>query len=133
MQTVNEYMIRDLLCPLGGSADIDEKIYQYQNVDGNSENEIKKIISETIKPFYERQTEGYRVSSKRSLSYFLTTNRMDYGYIYDSCLIAFDHPTNPRDFFVWVWEILFPNENYHVTDIKNYSEIEDINEGNSYS
>src|SRR6478736_7830419 len=101
MQTVNEYMIRDLLTPLGGSADIDEKIYQYKNIDSNNETEIKKIILKTIKPYYENQTEGYKGSSKRSLAYFLTTNRINYGYIYDSCLIAFDHPTDSRAFFIW--------------------------------
>jgi hypothetical protein len=132
MQTVNENMVRSLLAPLGGSADIDEKIYQYQNVDSNNETEIKRIISENIKPDYEGQSGAYRASAKRSLSYFLTTNRINYGYIYDSCLIAFDHPTDARVFFVWIWEVLFPGEDYHIDDVKNYSEIDDVNEGNSY-
>lgn len=132
MQSVNQSMIRDLLNPLGGSADIDEKIFEYQNVDNNSEIEIKKIISENIKPYYEKQSDRYKSSAKLSLSYFLTTNRIDYGYVYDSCLIAFDHPTDARAFFLWVWEVLFDGEDYRITNVKNYSEIEDVNEANSY-
>jgi len=132
MQTVNKYMIGDLLNPLGGSADIDEKIFEYQNVDSNNEIEIKKIISGNIKPHYEKQSEAYKLSAKLSLSYFLTTNRIDYGYVYDSCLIAFDHPTDARVFFLWIWEVLFPGEDYHIENVKNYSEIEDVNEANNY-
>lgn len=133
MLTVNVYMVRDLLCPLGGSADDDVKILQYENTDGNNEAEIKNIITKIIKPYFDKQTEIYKASSKRSLSYFLTTNRMDFGDIFDSCLIAFDHPTDARDFFLWIWEILFPDESYHLDEIKKYTEIEDINECNSYS
>jgi hypothetical protein len=132
MQTVNQYMVGDLLNPLGGSADIDEKIYQYQNVDSNDEEQIKKIILENIKPHFENQSELYKSSAKRSLSYFLTTNRIDFGYIYDNCLIAFDHPKDSRLFFLWVWEVLFPFEDYNIEDVKKYSEIEDINEANNY-
>jgi hypothetical protein len=133
MQTVNEYMVRDLLTPLGGSGDLDEQIHLYRNIDNNNETEIKKIISNTIKPYFKKQTEEYQASAKRSLSYFLTTNRLDYGYVYDSCLIAFDHPDDARDFFLWIWEVLFPIENHTMTDIKKYTEIDDINEGNNYS
>jgi len=66
------------------------------------------------------------------LVYFLTTNRIDYGYIYNSSLIAFDHTTDARAFFLWMWEVLFPNEDYHIDDVKKYSEIQDVNEENSY-
>lgn len=131
--TVNEYMVRDLLCPLSGTADKDIQIQMYNNIDSNNENQIKNIITETIKPFYEKQNEEYKASAKRSLSYFLTTNRINYGYIFDSCLIAFDHPIDARDFFVWIWEILFSHESYYLPDIKNYIEIDDINEGNKYA
>lgn len=132
MKTVNQSMVSDLLNSLGGSADINEKIFKYQNVDSNNEKEIKEIILLNIKPHFESQSDQYRASAKLSLSYFLTTNRIDYGYIYDSCLIAFDHPTDARIFFLWIWEVLFYGEDYHINDVKNYSEIDNVNEANSY-
>lgn len=132
MQTVNWYIINDLLNPLGGTADIDEKICQYKNIDKNNEEEVKEIIAAEIKPYYNESSEAYKISAKRSLSYFLTTNRINFGQLYDSCLIAFDHPDDSRLFFLWIWEILFPREHYHMHDIQNITEIEDINEVNSY-
>ncbi len=132
MQTVNWYMLNDILNPLGGSADIDEMVYIYQDVDSNNEVEIKQIIFEKIKPYFEKKTEAYKISIKRSLSFFLTTNKINFGKIYDSCLIAFDHPDEARNFFLWIWEILFPNEDYHIGSTENYKEIENIDEPNSY-
>lgn len=132
MQTVNWYIINDLLNPLGGSGDLDEKIYQYQNVNKNNKVEIKKIITDEIKPYYEESSEAYKISAKRSLSYFLTTNRLNFGRLYDSCLIAFDHPDDARLFFLWIWEILFPNEDYYMENTQNITEIEDIDEVRGY-
>jgi hypothetical protein len=128
MQTVNWYMLNDLLSPIGGTADINEEVYKYQNFDSNSEMNVKEIISQEIQPHYDSRTKDYKESVKRSLSYFLTTNRINYGSLYDSCLIAFDHPIDARNFFLWIWEVLFPNEDYHIKDITNYQEIEDVNE-----
>jgi hypothetical protein len=133
MITVNEYMVRSLLGPLGGTSDRDDsECFQLSNVDGNSELQVKEIIKKYILPFYFSASEKYKMATKQSLSYFLTTNKMDYGYHYDSYLIAFDHPTDPRDFFLWVWETLFLEEEYHIENISAYCEVEDINEPYNY-
>lgn len=131
MEKVNKYMINDLLNPLGGTADLDEFIVEYNNVNSNDENEIKHIISTTIKKYYSNSPEGYKSSVKRSLAYFLSSNTLSFGKLYDSCLIAFDHPENPRDFFQWTWEVLFPDEDFHV-NTKEFIEVNDTNEPHSY-
>lgn len=128
MKTVNLYMLNDILTPLGGGADIDEQIFQYQNFNGNDKMSVKNIIAREIKPYYKKASQEYKTSFKRSLSYFLTTNAIDFGRLYDSCLIAFDHPANPRDLFVWIWEVLFPDTDYILENIHEYEEVEDVNE-----
>jgi len=45
-------MIEDLLNPLGISADIDKKIYEYQNI----ESEIMKIIKDTIRTIFSKNS-----------------------------------------------------------------------------
>ena len=125
-------MLNDLLNPLGGTGDNNEEILKYKNFDSNDETKSKLIISEKIKPYYDNSPALYKNAVKRALSYFLTTNRINFGRLYDSCLIAFDHPADARDFFLWIWEILFPNEDYRIKDIENYKEIEDINELKRY-
>ena len=126
-------MVENLISPLGGSADMDdEKSLKWVRIDGNNKVEVKKIILDEIKPFYDSRSEEHKNSMKRSLSYFLTANQVDFGELYDSCLIAFDHPKNARDFFLWIWETLFPIEDFSITDISNYIEMDDINESGRY-
>lgn len=132
METVNWYMLNDILNPIGGTADIDEDIFRYRNVNGNVEDVVKGIITKEIKPYYGDAPNSYKESLKRSLAYFLTTERIDFGRLYDSCLIAFDHPENPKLFFRWIWDVLFPGENYHIEKIEMYVEVEDINEPRNY-
>lgn len=133
MLTVNQSMFESFLDAIGGTADFDDdRTEMLSKIDGNNEKVVKSIILSEIKPYYESRNDAYKASAKRSLSYFLTTNTINFGRIYDSCLIAFDHPTDPKLFFLWVWEILFPNESYVIEDIEQYIEIDDINEPNSY-
>jgi hypothetical protein len=132
MKQVNPYLVENLLSPFGGTADIDTEIIKYANVDNNNEELVKQIITQNIKPYYESRSDLYKEAAKRSLRYYLTTNRINYGDIYDNCLIAFDHPDEPRDFFLWIWEVLFPGEEFLIHDEENYIEIIDLNEANSY-
>lgn len=132
MKQVNKYMLSNLLAPLGGTADIDEEINNYRDFDNNNEILVKQVIVNEIKPYYNMQSDLYKESAKRSLAYFLTTNKISYGDLYDNCLIAFDHPKVPRDFFLWMWEVLFPFEEFYIHNTENYIEIENPNEANNY-
>lgn len=132
MKTVNLYMLNDILNPLGGSADVDEKSYLYENLDNNDEAAVKEVISKEIGSYYKTTSLAYRDSLKRSLAYFLITKKIDFGRLYDSCLIAFDHPKNPRDFFLWIWETLFPDEPYDGMDVGEYTEVDDVSEPVKY-
>jgi len=133
MIKVNEYLVRSLLGPLGGTVDKDDQVsLQLSNVDNNNELQVKQVINDIILPFYFSSSNQYKINTKNSLGYFLTTNSMDFGYHFDSYLIAFDHPENPRSFFLWIWEVLFPHEDYHIQNANDYIEIEDIDEPYNY-
>ena len=133
MLTVNRHMLEDLLAPIGGSADTDdERSMELLSINGNDRARVEKVILEEIRPYYESRSEDHRDSIKRSLAYFLTTNHVDFGKLYDSNLIAFDHPQNPRDFFLWTWSILFPNEDFYISDLSKYTEHDDIKETTRY-
>jgi hypothetical protein len=99
MQPVNVFMVSSLLAPLGGSADIDSEVIKYQNLDENNEAAIREVLSKVIKPYFEKQSQQYQISAKQSLAYYLTTENVDFGELYDNCLIAFDHPSDPGTFF----------------------------------
>lgn len=125
---VNEVLVEYFLHPLSGGADSDSQYELYKNVDVNDENQIKKIISETIKPEFDSKPLEFKEIAKRTLSYYLTTDKIEFGGVYDSNLIAFDHPDNPKNFFIWIWEVLFGNESYRMEDWQNYIEVNDYDE-----
>ena len=44
----------------------------------------------------------------------------------------FDHPNDPRDFFLWIWEEWFPDENYSLDDLHSYEVVSDLDESTSH-
>jgi hypothetical protein len=129
MEKVNPYMIRDILGPLGGTADYenDETLKLY-DVPRNNEKEVKVVIANYIKPFFDRRNNEYKEYAKRSLAYYLTFENDFLESIYDSCLIALSPPDNISHFYVWIWEVLFGEESYRLDDRSKYCENPDIME-----
>ena len=133
MKTVNKYILGDFLVPLGGTADYDSPSTAYLHfVDPNNENEVKDVILNEIKPHYEGRPQGLREQMKLALSYYLTTNNIDFESIYYSFLIILQPPSNAKNFFLWIWDVLFPGENYQMADTDQYVEIDDSSELRAY-
>jgi hypothetical protein len=131
---INPWFVHALLSPLAGYADIDvDGVDEYRNVDPNNEMAIKKIIRDVFLPFYKnRNTLEFCEQMKNSLKFYLSTNLFDWERKFNSCLLPFDHPDNPRDFFVWIWEEWHPDERYQISNVSDYSVNDDINELQMY-
>jgi hypothetical protein len=127
---VNRNFIDSILSPLIGSGDIDEEMDSYKNINPNSETEVKNIISNTIKPEFEKNSTDFKKIARETLAFYLTTEKIDFGRLYNSLLIAFDHPDNPKVFFIWVWQILFNNEQYQLDNWEDFKEVNDPREPN---
>jgi hypothetical protein len=112
MKTVNPYFFIELLEPLVGMADIDEEVETYRNINPDSEEEIKKIIIDVLKPHFDSLSEVKKEQCKITLSYYLTTSTIDFERIFASYLLPFDPPSTPQLFFMWLWEVLFEGEEY---------------------
>lgn len=125
---VNEHFIDSLLTNLIGGADIDEDIEKYNDVDPNDEDRIKQILIEVVKPFFQEKNEAYQEMARTTLAYYLTSDKMDFERKFASMLIAFMPPTNPKTFFIWMWEVLFPDRSYNLLNWKEYAESDDLNE-----
>ena len=63
-----------------------------------------------------------------SLKYFLTKGDAPFHQIinhqYESPIQS---PTDPKAYFVWLWEVLFPGEDYHLSEneLRSFSVIDD--------
>lgn len=122
MKIVNSFLIGHILGPIGGTADYDQGWEKFKDVVGEDEAAVKEIIRVEIIPYYLNQSENYKMQLKDTLAYYLTTDLLDFENEFDGCLIAFDSPSNPKTFFVWLWEVLFPEENYLLAKLENYTE-----------
>lgn len=128
MKTVNSSLFIELLEPLVGMADVDEQVEFYRAVNPDSKEEMKKIILDILKPHFDALHQAKKERCKLTLSYYLTTSKIDFGKIFDSYLLPFDSPSPAKVFFVWLWEVLFENEDYILKRAEHFVEKEDIDE-----
>lgn len=127
MIKINSALITHILGPIGGTADYDSGWDKFKNVDGSNEKEVKKIISDEIKPFFESANSGYKIDLKNTFAYYLTTCSLDFEDQYEGCLIAFAPPSDARDFFIWIWEVLFPLDRIEIDPLETYENRYEIN------
>jgi len=125
MKIVNPYYIMTLLDPLAGLADgDDDDIIKFKDLDPKNEKAIKKeVIEEILKPYFLGFDKDSQEKIKTSLSYYLTKSSIDFEDIFDMVLVPFEYP---NDFFIWVWEVFFPHEDYQLNNTNEYIESKDM-------
>jgi D-cysteine desulfhydrase family pyridoxal phosphate-dependent enzyme len=125
-QQVNLHLVGLLLSSLDGLGDVDEYVEAYRSLDVNDANQVRSVIRREIVPIYLRLTERGRREVKLSLRYFLTKSHTNFSGLFG--MMPFGPPTNARDFFVWVWEELFGEEDHHFADLRLYQRSDSFNE-----
>lgn len=109
MEIVNKYFLDDILSPLVGGADFDELQYLL-NLDADNVMQGKELIKVYLFPYFQSTTQSYMAKCKLSLAYFLKQNKIDFERIVDSNLLPIAAPSTPINFFIWIWEVFFPND-----------------------
>ncbi len=125
----NIYYVSHMVSDLVGLADkIEDVSHHFENLDPDNEQEIKNVFKEWTKPTFSKWDDSSKEIAKNSLRYFLSKNDTDWVRVFDASLFPFEHPSIARNFFVWLWEEYFPNEDYHIEDIDNYVVSNDANQ-----
>lgn len=130
MKIVNPYFLDELLSPLTGLADDDGAVEHYRHIELNSEDQYKSVIKDTLIEPFNNLDEERKQKSKLALSYYLTKQKCNFERVFNSCLPPFHPPEDARDFFIWLWESLFPGESYIVSDSETYKVVPNIYEPN---
>lgn len=60
----------------------------------------------------------------------ISSLEFDFERVFESCLPPFDPPKIALDFFVWLWEALFNNEDYNIDPNEVYKIVADVHEPN---
>lgn len=111
-----------LLEPLVGLADDDNEVAKYSNINSHSSEEFKQIINQILKPHYELLDQPSKEMAQGSLRYFLGRPDTDFERIYYSNLMPLDAPHPARMFFVWLWEVLFDQQNWEDNGLPEFDE-----------
>ncbi len=120
MFIIKPNLLRIFLDPLTGLADDDDEMAYYMSNPPQTEEDYRTIINERLKEtFYEKQEKEKKIASL-ALRYYLSHPTVDFERVYESTLPPFDPPNPPRDFFLWIWEELFGNKDYRLTE-KEYN------------
>lgn len=119
------------LHPLAGLGDSDESAQlPYICLDPNNEQQMRDVIREQFVPFVRRIDAESVAKMKRAFKYYLSSTGVAWGSVFDAVYMPFEHPGNPRDFFVWVWEECFPGESWQFDDLDRYIVKRDLEEPN---
>ena len=101
----------------------------YQHGDPNDEVKVKQFIREYTVSAFESQSDLEKKTTKIDLAYYLTKSENQAAeecpyWInqFESALVPFDLTDDPRVFWIWVWEVYFPDEDYHLNDLDLYEE-----------
>ena len=122
----NPLLIDKAVEPFIGTADIDEEYEIYKDVDTNNQNELKSFLNKWLLPYFQNYSDEMKSRIKVTLRHFLACNDMDYSRECESHLFAFKTPNNAKDFFICVWETLYPGEDYILLPEDEYIPIKNI-------
>lgn len=130
MIEVNPWFIDSLLSPITGLGDDDSAVALYRKMNVTTEEQYREIINKKFVDYFNGLSDRNKNKTKLALSYYLTTNKIDFERVFESCLPPFDPPQCARDFFVWLWEELFRDEEYLISDLSPFQVNSNIHEPN---
>jgi len=125
---VSKYFLEDIVNSIS-FYDLDECEKVFFQLDPNDENEIKYIIKYNLFIYFLLKNKEYQEAFKSSLSYYLTTESVDFEACFDNGMPSVDTPEDSKLFYTWIWEVFFENETYVIEnhDLDNYIEKNECN------
>jgi hypothetical protein len=128
MTTVNPEFITDILAPVVGGRDDDVQTAEYLPVDPNDEARVRAIIRKEVLPAFPRLRPEFQRQAKLALAWTLSFDRPRLGLLFYDLLLPVRSPDDTAMFFEWLWDELFPGEDYHLFNPQDY-DLDDDPEG----
>jgi hypothetical protein len=115
---MNAYLVEALLGPFGAMSD-EELSDARKWINPNESVSVKGLIANVLKPEFDRYDKNSQRLIRDNLSYFLTVGFDHWKSLYEMSMPPIDASDDPRQFFVWLWEVLFPGEDHVMSDLSN--------------
>jgi hypothetical protein len=121
----NAYFLGNLLAPLGGMSD-EEHFHASETTDPDDADSMKSWLRSVLKPNFDRYDDPSQQLIRENFRYFLTADIDYWDRLYEMWMPPIDLPADPRQFFVWLWEVLFPGEDYRDPDVDGVEVVNDV-------
>ena len=119
MNIANYYHLSRIIGPLNTVSD-EEVSHVTSNDD---EVGIRGIIRLLVLPEFASLTADSQLACKNSLRYFFSTGNAPFNEIIDEQQEwPIEPASDPKQLFHWVWQELFPNEDFKISDEENWEE-----------
>jgi hypothetical protein len=124
---VCQEFVCEVIAPLATINDVEAM--DVLKIDFENETSVKKALTRLgLKSNFIEFDFDSQCKIKDSLKYAIYQGNMFCDDVFDSMSIDyFKKPTNTKDLFIWIWQVLFGAENYKIEDIKQYYLSEDFN------
>ncbi len=123
---VNPYYLSSILLPfssIGG-----EEEMALLDIDFQDECQAKCAFGKYVQPVFESLDQESKKRVWDSMRYYLSRNQMDLERVFQSCMdSAVQEPVNPRQFYGWLWDVLFPGTDIDGGGLESVVEEDDLN------
>ena len=120
MREITANAFEEILGPFVGLGDDDHS--PFRAVDPSDKLQIQAMLRTAVRPHFDNLPAERQFAVKLSLSHFLTITHDASAFERPlDCILASGLCTpNPRDFFFWLWEELFPGESSELAERERY-------------
>lgn len=125
---VNPFFLDTLLTPLVGLADDDDSVSAYGEIDLDDKSQAARIAQEVLVPFFRSLGPEVRKNIDNTYRYYLTKSDTKWHRVYDSALLPFRAPKDPRSFFLIAYQECFGTTFSALDDIGNVEVRADANQ-----
>jgi hypothetical protein len=122
MPVANSYFLSYLVGPLNTVSDDEANTVQ----SGDDAVSIRKLISQYVCPGFDLLADQSQEDCKNALRYFLTTKTAPFESILDDQQEwPIESPSEPSLFFIWIWDELFPGQDYRLENLEQWEVCKD--------
>ncbi|ELY4003384.1 hypothetical protein ACKS2F_003698 [Cronobacter dublinensis] len=124
MKKISKSYVSMVWQPLAEDPNMDSK---FLGLNLNNKKSLHSIFSGLIKPSYDRLVPFIKKRCKNSFAYAINFyDEQKLMRLYESAMPVFDPPSDMsiKQFYIAVWEMLFPEEDYKIKNSDEYIEID---------
>jgi hypothetical protein len=103
----NWIFLVSLLTPFTSGADDEND--PHLNMEPTEES-VKRAMNVRLKPYFDSLPQAKREKLKAALDEALRDDSTNWEGVWECNMPPFDCPAQPRYLFVWIWQVLFPDE-----------------------